>query len=440
MKNMINSVVSLRHVGIVVSDLSRSLTFYRDLLGFSIVREMDESGLFLDNILKEKNVRVKTIKLAPSKGGCQVELLQFISPESSHISRTIFSGGISHFSLTVQDLNNLYFNLLKNGVECTTSPQISEDKNVKVTFCIDPDGNYIELVEMMPSEIGESSRKISVGIMQGRLSLPEGNRIQSFPQKTWANEFILASQAKLDCIEWIYETGTDIYNPLRTNEGIEEIKKAIQTTGVKVRSICADYYMNKRLIGQSGLPEKETLEHFFWLIKQAGKLKIQYIVLPFVDSSSLKSDAEISGLRNALMQILVHAEKEKIEIHLETDLPHQKLHSIYSEFSHPFLKANYDIGNSAALGYDPKEELTCLSSWLGSVHVKDRKKGGGTVPLGTGNADFPTCFGLIRKTGFSGPFILQVAREPELSELELAKRNKLFVEQLVEKAASDTEK
>jgi hexulose-6-phosphate isomerase len=93
------------------------------------------------------------------------------------------------------------------------------------------------------------------------------------------------------------------------------------------------------------------------------------------------------------------------------------------------VRANYDIGNSAALGHDPVEELTLLKPWLGSVHVKDRILGGGTVPLGMGVADLPTCFRLICAAGFRGPFILQAAREEGLSEVDLAIRNRQFVEE-----------
>jgi L-ribulose-5-phosphate 3-epimerase len=102
------------------------------------------------------------------------------------------------------------------------------------------------------------------------------------------------------------------------------------------------------------------------------------------------------------------------------------------------VRANYDIGNSASLGHSPTQELTLLAGWLGSVHVKDRILGGGTVPLGTGSADFATCFRLIYKAGFQGPFILQAARQPELSEVELARRNRKFVEQQMGKALQDS--
>jgi L-ribulose-5-phosphate 3-epimerase len=117
-----------------------------------------------------------------------------------------------------------------------------------------------------------------------------------------------------------------------------------------------------------------------------------------------------------------------IELHLETDLAPAPLAQLLRQVSHPLLRANYDIGNSASLGHDPVEELTLLGPWLGSVHVKDRILGGGTVPLGTGAADFASCFRLFRQSHYRGPFILQAAREEGLSETELARRNRRFVQ------------
>ncbi len=45
------------------------------------------------------------------------------------------------------------------------------------------------------------------------------------------------------------------------------------------------------------------------------------------------------------------------------------------------------------------------------MHLKDRVRGGGTVPLGTGAVDFPTVFAGLAKAGYRGDFILQSARQ-----------------------------
>jgi hexulose-6-phosphate isomerase len=268
-----------------------------------------------------------------------------------------------------------------------------------------------------------------IGIMQGRLSPLIGGCIQSFPADTWREEFSLAREVGLDCIEWIYEADTEAVNPLRTGEGIAEIHRLSEASGVAVRSICADYYMVNRLTASNGAVQGKVVDHLRWLLERAGGLGTRSIVLPFVDASSLQSTQEVEGLLAVLKAVLPAAERANVELHLETDLKPGTLIALLESLNHPLIRANYDIGNSAALGHDPVEELTLLGPWLGSVHVKDRILGGSTVPLGTGAADFPTCFRLIYAAGFRGPFILQTAREDGVSEVELAIRNRWFVQE-----------
>jgi len=283
-----------------------------------------------------------------------------------------------------------------------------------------------------------SDRRNLIGIMQGRLSPPIGGRIQSFPVDTWREEFSLAREPGLHCIKWIYEKETEAVNPLRTDRGIAEIRRLAEDSGIAVCSICADYYMTERLVAPDGVPREQAVEHLIWLLGRAGLLNIKYMVLPFVDASSLQSDQEIDGLLAVLESVVPSAETAGVELHLETDLKPADLVTALRTISHYLVRANYDIGNSASLGHDPMEELELLGPWLGSVHIKDRMLGGGTVPLGTGAADFPTCFRLIYSSGFRGPFILQTAREEDFSEVELAIRNRCFVESQVTAAASIT--
>ncbi len=274
-----------------------------------------------------------------------------------------------------------------------------------------------------------------IGIMQGRLSPPTDRHIQFFPVDTWREEFFLAREARLSCIEWIYEFGTDALNPLGTDEGILSIRQIVEASGVAVWSICADYYMAAQLVLPDGTPNNKNIQHLIWLIRRADLLGARYMVLPFVDSSSLKSPQEIEGLIEVLRMVVPVAERAEVELHLETDLLPENLVEVLESLSHPMIRANYDIGNSASLGRHPTAEFILIGPWLGSVHVKDRVLGGGTVPLGTGAADFPTCFSLICATNFRGPFILQTAREDGQSEVALAIRNRRFVQEQLTAAA-----
>jgi catechol 2,3-dioxygenase-like lactoylglutathione lyase family enzyme len=144
---MAKIIKNIRHFGIAITDIQKSLHFYCDLLGFKIIRQMNENGKYIDNMLKLQNVKVTTIKLGIDDDNTLVELLKFESHEELSNLSKIYSIGASHLALTVSDLENLYMSLIESGIEFNAPPQLSPDGLVKVTFCKDPDGTPIELVE-----------------------------------------------------------------------------------------------------------------------------------------------------------------------------------------------------------------------------------------------------------------------------------------------------
>jgi len=137
---------SFRHTGIVVKDMERSLEFYRDLLGFSIIKDQIEAGKYIDIFLGLEGVEVRTVKMTLDKGS-MLELLYFFSHPSQNSPQKIYDLGCSHIALTVDNLDKTYDLLKNSGVHFNNPPQISPDGFAKVAFCRDPDGSYLELVE-----------------------------------------------------------------------------------------------------------------------------------------------------------------------------------------------------------------------------------------------------------------------------------------------------
>lgn len=141
--------ISLRHTGIVVRDLDAALDFYTGFLGFTVVRRMDESGEFLNNMLGLKEVMVTTVKME-APGGGMLELLQFANPsDGPDHPPTIHAPGFTHVAFTVGDLEKTYDRMKSSGVPFNAPPQKAPDGGAMVTFCRDPEGNYLELVEVL---------------------------------------------------------------------------------------------------------------------------------------------------------------------------------------------------------------------------------------------------------------------------------------------------
>ena len=140
-------MLNIRHTGIVVSDAERSIDFYTNLLGFEIKKDMMESGDYIDNFSALKDARVRTVKMTLENQD-MVELLWYESHrEKPDMERPITRIGCSHIAMTVENLDDTYERLVSAGVEFNSPPQLSPDGFAKVTFCKDPDGSLIELVE-----------------------------------------------------------------------------------------------------------------------------------------------------------------------------------------------------------------------------------------------------------------------------------------------------
>ena len=142
-------MIEVRHAGIVVSNPVKSLEFYRGLLGLKVTKDAEESGEYIDCVLRMKRVKVRTIKLTGDNAAGMIELLYFKSPKSPKKKREFADVGCSHVAFTVSDVEAKYKKLVKKGVVFNSPPKISPDKYAKVAFCKDPDGESVELVEVL---------------------------------------------------------------------------------------------------------------------------------------------------------------------------------------------------------------------------------------------------------------------------------------------------
>lgn len=142
-------ISAIRHTGLVVADLDRALHFWCDVLGFKVVKQMDESGPYIDAMMGLRDVRVTTAKLAAPDGNL-IELLCFHShPDQSRWNGTPHTTGFTHIALTVDNLTQLVLKLTQEGVSFPAPPQHSPDGTVKVIYAQGPEGVLLELVEVI---------------------------------------------------------------------------------------------------------------------------------------------------------------------------------------------------------------------------------------------------------------------------------------------------
>ena len=270
-----------------------------------------------------------------------------------------------------------------------------------------------------------------IGMMQGRLSTPKDNRIQFFPRDEWTAEFSAAAQIGFDCIEWLYDFHDADVNPISTDSGIEKAKSLSFQYGIQIRSLCAHCFIENPLVGATDEKLEELLALLDWLFYRAKKLEIARIVLPIEDSSLLTNQIEIERQISWMKQAITLAEKTGIQIDIETTLAPSNLAFFLNQLPHPLLKVNYDIGNSAGMGYHIDDEFAAYGHRIGSIHIKDKLLKGPTVAIGTGIADFQALARSLRNLDFKGDVVLESARGAPGDELAWAKNSLNFVLQLL---------
>ena len=99
--------------------------------------------------------------------------------------------------------------------------------------------------------------------------------------------------------------------------------------------------------------------------------------------------------------------EKKLKILFESDYSPIKLAKFIDRLNPLIFGINYDIGNSASLGFKCEDEFNFYSARIINVHVKDRLLGGTTVPLGKGCANFEKVFQFLARINYQGNYILQ---------------------------------
>jgi hexulose-6-phosphate isomerase len=246
-----------------------------------------------------------------------------------------------------------------------------------------------------------------IGFMQGRLSPMINGRIQQFPTNNWKDEIEIAAKNKFTKMEWTIDSETLNFNPILTGDGQKLIGEMCHLYNLSIPSITCDYFMENPPWKSDRSQITEVMYKIFEGMKAIGA---SLIVIPLVDNSSLEAEKDEKILKNFFFGLIEFIRILNISVCFESNFEPKKLARFIEEFPDNNFGINYDIGNSASLGFSPIEEFSSYGNRILNIHVKDRKYNGTTVPLGEGDADFNSIFKLLNNFQYKGNYILQTAR------------------------------
>ena len=261
------------------------------------------------------------------------------------------------------------------------------------------------------SPLGFTASRLKIGVMQGRLLPKIDGRYQAHPVDKWQDEFLIASDLGLSFIEFILDFDHFESNPLMSSDRCAQIFDLSQTTGVLVKTVCADYFMEAPLHSRNKNTASTSRKVLEILIFNASKIGVTDIVLPLVDQSSVSEPELRKRFVETFKPIVKMLNDANINICLETDLPPVEFAELIANLDSNKITVNYDIGNSASLGYSPADEFLMYGTRISDVHIKDRIFGGLSVPLGDGDADFHAVLRGLAQVNYTGPLIMQAYRD-----------------------------
>ena len=141
---------TLHHTGLTVSDLERSLHFWRDAMGMEELFQQEKEGGYLEAIVREPGAHVRMAHLAFGGEGPRIELFQYLAPSGGqHLSRPADQGFV-HVCIACEDLDERMKRLVAAGGTPFGEPVVIDtgvNRGGRGVYLRDPDGHVVELFE-----------------------------------------------------------------------------------------------------------------------------------------------------------------------------------------------------------------------------------------------------------------------------------------------------
>ena len=143
---------SFFHTGFIVRDIEKSVQFYTNVLGLHLSGRTERRGQFAEQLLAFPGAHIKGAFLDLGAGH-SLELIQYITPASGAGGINRNDLGAAHLAFFVADIDKFYADQQGKGLRFNNPPaSLFDDQGKllrKALYSRDPDGNWLELVELL---------------------------------------------------------------------------------------------------------------------------------------------------------------------------------------------------------------------------------------------------------------------------------------------------
>jgi catechol 2,3-dioxygenase-like lactoylglutathione lyase family enzyme len=165
-------VKGIEAIGITVKEMDRSIAFYKNVLGFTMVRKDELYGEDYDKKFGLFGIRILRVRM--KLGNEYIDLIDYLTSGGRSIPENARSNDLffQHIAIVVSDMDKAYLHLRKYSVEhVSTSPQTIPLSNaaaagIRAFYFHDPDGHSLELI-YFPKGKGQDKWQSSKGLFLG---------------------------------------------------------------------------------------------------------------------------------------------------------------------------------------------------------------------------------------------------------------------------------
>ncbi len=153
-------LVQVWHFSFTVSDIERSIAFYRDILGLELVHRQEQANEYTRRFVgyADAHLKVAQFRIAGApihRSGHMLELVEYVAPVGEKVDTRTKNPGTAHLALEVDDVMAEYERMKALGVRFRSEPVAIEagiNKGGYTCYFLDPDDITLEIIQ--PPKLG----------------------------------------------------------------------------------------------------------------------------------------------------------------------------------------------------------------------------------------------------------------------------------------------
>ncbi len=139
------------HIGMIVSDLEKSMAFYKDVVGMV---QVDRTSFDVDGDFGKRSgltdgtaFHVEVLKLGSGEEATQLKLMSFGDKAEKSTNSFIHSHtGVQYLTIMVDDIDAAIERIRKHNVRFCGETPIKHGEDQTFVMVQDPDGTFVELI------------------------------------------------------------------------------------------------------------------------------------------------------------------------------------------------------------------------------------------------------------------------------------------------------